>query len=287
MWRAFGFRLEGSALGAPQPLVVWQQHLYAVSDTISPLDPFMLPVELLWDRMPASLRAGEVGERVAAGLERILRGRTWFQAYWRPLRDFRMVLDESGSRVVAPDVQAAEREALCAAAVVAATTVVERCVDLGAHVAYALLSEAPRQIDSTRPVDSLVENRKVLRRLLLDPALVASGPSAPAAGFIAAVEEDPMRRGVRGLAVAAAAKTLAADNFQFVTEDGGLTSEATVKALRDILAHGRDITEAHLDQPEKTLSEFAQVMQAVFGHLQWLLLASTSGSACREWFDST
>lgn len=267
-WVALGFSLSLASLpNCPSTLVDGERRLYEELDTTSPLDPFLLPVELLWARMPQQFRSEPLASLIEAGLVRILRGRAWFQVYWRPLRDVRLDVRPDGSaEVIPPVLRRTEVEALTGAALVAGTTVLERCIDLAEHVARGILGEAPRPVDPNRPIERIDTVRQLIGRLLAD--------DSPLAHFVENIEPDADRRSVRTLAIQTAAQDLIDDHFPLIAKayESAPGSEDVAQAIRHCIAHGRDLGD-HLDEDRRLFSGFAWAMQTVFGRLQWLLLS--------------
>lgn len=280
-WLTAGFRLDLDTVpDCPPALIDGERRMYEELDTTSPLDPYLLPVELLWGRMPEPLRAPGIAPVIEAGLARIYRGRAWFQSYWRPLRNYRLDIRPDGNpQLVEPVLRRTEVEALTGAAVVAGTTVLERCIDLGEHLARVILGEPPRTIDPRFPILRLRVARPMIRRLLEEPAVVAS--------FLEKIESDPEVRSLRQLAIDAGARELADDQFPLISQayGAGPESEQIAALIRHCVAHGRDLGD-HLDHDNRLFLGFASAMQTVFGRLQWLLLANTAGAACPEWYES-
>lgn len=228
--------------------------------------------------MPETYRSEPTAQTIEAGLVRILRGRAWFQSYWQPLRDVRLSVRPGGSpELVWPALRRTQIEALTGAAVVAGTTVLERCVDLGEHVARVILNEPPRPADSDRPIKRVDEARPLIRRLLNDHEAVES--------FVETIEPDVDRRSHRRLAIQAAAQDLTDDQFPLISEayDSAPASEEIATLIRHCVAHGRDLGD-HLEEDRQLFSGFASTMQVVYGRLQWLLVANSTGAACEEWF---
>lgn len=230
--------------------------------------------------MPEPFRAPDIAPLIEAGLVRIYRGRAWFQSYWRPLRNYRLDIRPDGTTQLGePVLRRTEVEALTGAAVVAGTTVLERCIDLGEHLARVILGEPARTIDPRSPILRLHEARPMIRRLLEEPAVVIS--------FVEKVELDPERRSLRQIAIEAGARELTDDQFPLISQayGAGPESERIAALIRHCVAHGRDLGD-HLDHSNRLFSGFAWAMQTVFGPLQSLLLTNTAGAACPEWYES-
>lgn len=244
--------------------------------------------------MPEPFRAAPLGPKIEAGLVRIYRGRAWFETYWRPLRNFGLDMRPDGSaKVVEPVLRRTQIEALTAAAVLAGTTVVERCADLADHLARAMLDEPlPDPRRTVRPILSPTQARDMIRRLFTEEPEKPGSPhltvrlGAGAAAFVERIEPDRDRREVRGLAIANAAHDLAHDQFPLISKvyGGGPQSEEIGTLIRHCVAHPRDLGD-ELDQHRHLFAGFATAMELVFGRLQWLLVANSTGAACSEWYD--
>lgn len=271
-WNMFGFVLPDGLADAPAGLVTAQQELIVELIAAKEHDwNFELPVELLWDRMLPWFREPDVAAVIERALLRMYHGRAEAAVHVQPLNDYRLVPRGESFDVVSPSLRPAQLHAHIGAAVLAARGVSERCLDLAQEVARVYLGDPLRNKANVLPMS---ESCAVIRRLAM-PAVAAECAQRLGADSSIAVT-----------AISAAADQLTEDEFPVLSEmyGGGPVSEDEAARLRHMWGHGRD-REFELVS-RAAVTSLCHAVSDQFGRMMWLLMGTSSGSACQEWFDA-
>lgn len=273
MWQVFGFQLPSNLAETPARLIEAQASMRAEMDTTSPVDPFEFPIELIWDRMPEVFRQEPLRPEIENALYRIYYGRGFFYVHWSPLRAYQLRYQPGGeTQIEAARVSRTQELANTGAAIIAASTVIERCLDLAAQLARAYLGEPLRERPQNQPIERLADAREVIGRLSEDPE-IGIRILKIVGGEVSSIAEPAIR---------SACQSLIRDPFPLIDLlEGVVPTEDVATLLRHMWAHARDQDFTLVSRG--TFGQFAEAMGHFYNLTTWLLVASSLGGACHEW----